>query len=93
MIAVGSGWSTLIGVALLVLGIALPLLGLRFSRPFRVGNLVQDIGIGLVLLLTGSILFFHGWRQDPLLQFGQLLLSGIVFYLVLKDVFSRSQRH
>ena len=30
--------------------------------------------------LTGSILFFQGWRLDPILQFGQcILVIGVIF--------------
>ena len=41
-------------------------------------NLIQSLG-RFSLLLVGGILFFQGWRLDPILQFGVSLLAiGIV---------------
>ncbi len=42
--------------------------------------LIQAAGRFLLLPLCGGILFFQGWRLDPILQFGQFLLAaGIIF--------------
>ena len=41
--------------------------------------LLQAVGRLCVLPLCGLILFFQGWRLDPILQFGQFLLAlGII---------------
>ena len=41
--------------------------------------LLQAVGRLFVLPLCGLILFFRGWRLDPILQFGQFLLAlGII---------------
>jgi len=43
-----------------------------------VSNLIQALG-RFSLLLIGGILFFQGWRLDPILQFGvSLLVIGII---------------
>ena len=40
----------------------------------------QAFGRLIGLPLAGLILFFQGWRLDPILQFGQFILSiGIIF--------------
>ena len=42
--------------------------------------LIQAAGRFLLLPLCGGILFFQGWRLDPILQFGQFLLAaGVIF--------------
>lgn len=41
---------------------------------------MQALGRFLILPVCGGILFFQGWRLDPILQFGQFLLAaGIIF--------------
>ena len=41
-------------------------------------NLIQALG-RFSLLICGGILFFQGWRLDPILQFGVFLLAvGVV---------------
>jgi hypothetical protein len=40
-----------------------------------------------VLLLTGMILLFQGWRLDPILQFAMLLQQLLIIYNVLKDIY------
>ena len=40
----------------------------------------QAAGRFFLLPLCGGILFFQGWRLDPILQFGQFLLAaGLIF--------------
>jgi thiol:disulfide interchange protein len=73
---------------LAILGLGLVPLGLSFRRPFRLGNLFQDIVLALVYLLCGFILLFQGWRLDPILQFGQVLLTLATIFLTIKDIFS-----
>lgn len=59
-------------------------------QPFNPLNLIQDIFLGLVYVLCGLILFWQGWRLDPILQFVQMLLTGSVIYLLIKDMLYRS---
>src|SRR6476469_2885198 len=99
MVNVGVGFSvsSLLGIVLVVLGIILPLLSLvvLIRNPRRTENLLgfcQDIFLGAVYLLVGGILFFQGWRQDPILQFSQFLLTVAIAYLSLKDLFLRFRR-
>jgi|TARA_B100001540_G_C15595593_1_gene546139 hypothetical protein len=41
---------------------------------------MQAAGRFFLLPLCGGILFFQGWRLDPILQFGQFLLAaGLIF--------------
>ena len=42
--------------------------------------LMQAAGRFFLLPVCGGILFFQGWRLDPILQFGQFLLAaGLIF--------------
>jgi len=42
--------------------------------------LMQAAGRFFLLPICGGILFFQGWRLDPILQFGQFILAfGIIF--------------
>ena len=42
--------------------------------------LMQALGRFFILPVCAGILFFQGWRLDPILQFGQFLLAaGIIF--------------
>lgn len=41
----------------------------------------------IILALCGLILLVNGWRLDPVLQFEQFLLTILIFYLSLKDIF------
>ena len=46
-----------------------------------------------VPLLSGGILFFQGWRLDPILQFGQfLLVSGLILQSLEIYNIDRKQR-
>lgn len=81
----------ILGILLLLLGLLLVPLGLWLRKPFRRGNLFQDVVLALVFLLCGSIFLFQGWRFDPILQFAQLLLIATTVYLLIKDIFSQIQ--
>jgi len=68
----GAHPAAFLGIALAVSGA-----GLYFLRTFR-PHLVrdQDIALAAVILLAGFILFFQGWRLDPILTFGCFLLAA-----------------
>ncbi|WP_242028904.1 MULTISPECIES: Ycf66 family protein [unclassified Coleofasciculus] len=36
----------------------------------------------------GFILFSQGWRLDPILQFVQFLLTGVIICIIIKDIYS-----
>lgn len=85
-------WASLVGILLALYALpaaALSLLQLYFNLNRRADtspaviskllvNLVQFFG-RLGLVLSGSILFFQGWRLDPILQFMTFMLSiGVI---------------
>ncbi|MBW4441226.1 MAG: hypothetical protein KME10_08350 [Plectolyngbya sp. WJT66-NPBG17] len=45
-----------------------------------------DIFFSAVGLLCGLILIFYGWRFDPIMQFGQVLLTGASVYFVFENL-------
>nr|QYB18332.1 hypothetical protein [Sphaerocarpos texanus] len=79
------GPSTILGVGLILVGILLYALKLRepyISRDY-------DFFFSSVGLLCGGILFFQGWRLDPILLLSQILLSGTTIFFIAESVYLR----
>ncbi|MDJ0708339.1 MAG: Ycf66 family protein [Leptolyngbyaceae cyanobacterium MO_188.B28] len=59
-------------------------------RSKGVGDLVvrilQLLLAPYILLISGGILFYNGWRLDPNLQFQQLSTSVLIGYLIFLDL-------
>lgn len=73
MVNFGLNSASILGIFLAVAGASL-----YFLRSFRPElSRDQDIFFAAVGLLCGLILLFQGWRLDPILQFGQFLLTGV----------------
>ncbi len=73
--------------ALLGIGLAVGGAGLYFLRNFRPQSARdQDIALAAVLLLCGAILFFQGWRLDPILTFGFFLMAGAAAAFALETI-------
>jgi hypothetical protein len=83
---VGATPATFLGIFLAVAGAALYFL--RTIRPELSRD--QDIFFAAVGLLCGFILIFQGWRLDPILQFGQLLLVGTTVFFAVESIRLRS---
>jgi hypothetical protein len=79
---VGATPATFLGIFLAVAGAALYFL--RSVRPELSRD--QDIFFAAVGLLCGFILIFQGWRLDPILQFGQLLLVGTTVFFAVESI-------
>lgn len=82
MVNFGLNWSSLLGIALAVAGA-----GLYFLRSWK-PKLARDhdIFFAAVGLLCGGILLFQGWRLDPILAFGQFLLSGTAIFFAVESI-------
>ncbi|MBD2137192.1 hypothetical protein H6F32_06245 [Anabaena sp. FACHB-1237] len=83
---VGTNSASILGIFLAVAGAALYFL--RTVRPELSRD--QDIFFAAVGLLCGFILIFQGWRLDPILQFGQLLLVGSTVFFAAESIRLRS---
>lgn len=79
-------WTSFLGVAVIVAGAAL--YALRSLRPALARD--YDIFFSAIALLCGGILFFHGWRQDPILQFSQFLMAGSAIFFAFEGIRLRS---
>ncbi len=79
---VGATPATFLGIFLAVAGAALYFL--RSVRPELSRD--QDIFFAAVGLLCGFILIFQGWRLDPILQFGQVLLVGTTVFFAVESI-------
>jgi hypothetical protein len=70
------------GIVLAVGGAAL--FAVRSLRPQLARD--TDVFFAAVGLLCGLILVFYGWRFDPLMQFGQVLLTGAAIFFVIENL-------
>jgi len=74
-------WASIVGIALAIVGG-----GLFFIRALK-PEIARgyDVLVGAIGLLCGGILFFQGWRLDPILQFGQFLLAGTLVFIAYEN--------
>jgi hypothetical protein len=82
MVNVGLNSASILGIFLAVAGASLYFL--RSVRPELARD--HDIFFAAVGLLCGFILIFQGWRLDPILQFGQFLLTGSTIFFAFETV-------
>ncbi len=82
MVNFGLNSASILGIALAAAGAALYFL--RSVRPELSRD--HDIFFAAVGLLCGFILLFQGWRLDPILQFGQFLLSGSAVFFAIESI-------
>ncbi|TGH20261.1 MAG: hypothetical protein ERJ68_07080 [Aphanocapsa feldmannii 277cI] len=75
-------WASIVGIVLAVGGAFLYFL--RSFRPALARD--YDVFFAAVGLLCGGILFFQGWRLDPILQFGQFLLASTTCFFAYESV-------
>lgn len=82
MVNLGFGFQALMGVVLALAGA-----GLYFLRTWR-PKLARDhdIFFAAIGLLSGGILVFQGWRLDPILAFGQFLLTGTSIFFASEAI-------
>jgi hypothetical protein len=86
MVNVGLNITSIVGIALAVSGAGL--YALRTVRPGLARD--HDIFFAAIALLCGGIMFFQGWRQDPILQFGQFMLTGTAIWFAYEAIRLRS---
>ncbi|ACK67432.1 Ycf66 family protein [Rippkaea orientalis PCC 8801] len=82
MVNFGLNSASILGIFLAVAGA-----GLYFLRSVRPElSRDHDIFFAAVGLLCGLILLFQGWRLDPILQFGQFLLTGAAIFFAVETI-------
>ena len=82
MVNASLNWASIVGIVLAVCGA-----GLYFLRSFKPALARDyDVVFAAIGLLCGGILFFQGWRLDPILQFGQFLLAGTTVFFAYESV-------
>ncbi|MFM7264868.1 MAG: Ycf66 family protein [Cyanobium sp.] len=82
MVNASLNWASIVGIVLAVGGALL--FFLRNFKPALARD--TDVFFAAVGLLCGGILFFQGWRLDPILQFGQFLLAGTTVFFAYESV-------
>nr|YP_010881320.1 hypothetical chloroplast RF66 [Moerckia flotoviana]WIA67272.1 hypothetical chloroplast RF66 [Moerckia flotoviana] len=80
------GPSTVIGAGLIIVGVLLYALKAREPHVSR----YYDFLFSSIGLLCGGILFFQGWRLDPILLLSQILLSGTAIFFIAESLYLRS---
>ncbi|MBE9046434.1 Ycf66 family protein [Pleurocapsales cyanobacterium LEGE 10410] len=82
MVNFGLNAAAILGLFLAVAGA-----GLFFLRSIR-PELARDYDIffAAVGLLCGIILLFNGWRLEPILQFGQFMLTGTTIFFAVESI-------
>ncbi|MEH2240135.1 Ycf66 family protein [Nostoc sp.] len=60
--------------------------GIRLTGWALALYIIQVIFTPIIMLISGIVLFFQGWRLDPILQFEQFLLLLLILYLSIKDI-------
>ena len=82
MVNASLNWASIVGIVLAVGGALL-----YFMRSFKPALARDyDVFFAAIGLLCGGILFFQGWRLDPILQFGQYLLAGTTVFFAYESV-------
>ena len=82
MVNFGLNPASLLGIILAVAGA-----GLYFLRSVKPElSRDQDIAFCAIGILCGFILIFQGWRLDPILQFGQFLLTGSAVFFAYENI-------
>ena len=88
MVNASLNWASIVGIVLAVCGG-----GLYFLRSFKPALARDyDVFFAAIGLLCGGILFFQGWRLDPILQFGQFLLVGHIINLQIALILSEKRK-
>lgn len=91
---VGTNSSTIIGLSYLILAVTYIFLMVGWlvlrknALPLwaRLIYILQGVLLPVIMLVSGIILMFQGWRLDPVIQFQQLLLLLVIIYLSFKDI-------
>lgn len=91
---IGLNVASLLGIIYVLLGAIYSIIMVFFlvQRATRLTSwalslyIIQAIFIPALMLLSGFILIFQGWRLDPILQFGQFLSFFVIIYFAIKDI-------
>ena len=78
MVNASLSWASIVGIALILAGFV-PFFKQSISTKY-------DPFLVPIFWLCGLILFFQGWRLDPILQFGQFLLAGVIFFVGYENI-------
>ena len=78
MVNASLNWASIVGIALILAGFV-PFFKQSISTKY-------DPFLVPIFWLCGSILFFQGWRLDTILQFGQFLLAGVIFFVGYENI-------
>ncbi len=72
-------WASIVGIALMIASLWTLSIDGKIKRGY-------DVIIALVLFVDGLILFFQGWRLDPISQFAQFLFAALVLFISYENL-------
>ena len=98
MVNASLNWASIVGILLVISGIpsfafsVISISRISSSSSDYVFRILNLIGLLFIPFLCGGILFFQGWRLDPILQFGQFLLVGHIIVLQIALILSEQRK-
>jgi hypothetical protein len=79
-VSFGTNLGNVLGLILIIAGIVLPLFCGFSIKP-------NQIFFSVAAITNGFILIFSGWRLDPILQFGQLILATVTIFYTVESIY------
>ena len=84
MVNASLNWASICGIVLFVFGLVIFFVRREIKKP-------TDLILIVSLHLSGGILFFQGWRLDPILQFSTFLLSVQITLIMYENIQLRNR--
>ncbi|MBD2537956.1 Ycf66 family protein [Coleofasciculus sp. FACHB-SPT36] len=96
MVNYGLNLASLLGLMYWIIGLIYPIMAIilmikrsrQTSALFLILYVIQIVFLPIIMFSCGFILFSQGWRLDPILQFEQFLLTGMIICIIAKDIYS-----
>lgn len=82
-----------LGISLIVVGILLPVLGIRYRDYSQHFDKIQDWIFAILLILVGVVLFVYGgvFEYRIVLVLAQWILVESTVYWIVKDIFKQTR--
>ncbi|NES68366.1 MAG: hypothetical protein F6K24_25595 [Okeania sp. SIO2D1] len=84
MINLGFGFASLLALLDMLLALLILNESRKKASSREAFDIIQWIFVPIAMLLFGFILFFQGWRLDPILLFVMFLLHIVLVFLLIK---------
>lgn len=85
MVNFGLNFASILGIIIMIAGVCLWL----FPSVNSGKRKTSDTILSAIAFISGAILLFQGWRLDPILKFGQLLITIITIFYTVESIILR----